>query len=500
MEVHYCVSGPRDSVSWISSCIFPMYIDVAIEVVQQRDSETLSRSRCVGVPAPPRAALATQNRNGVSQECAAREMVISGYVSELTAGWDESLLSSDFHTRPTSTRPSGKCVLITGGTGGLGSHLVAKALASPDVTRVVCLNRRNNKQEACQRQWQSLLNKGTGLSTEDEVVMDRIDVIEADVSKPMLGLPEDTYNNLADNVTDIVHNAWLMHSKWPIKRFEPQLRIMMNMICLARDISTRRWGAGTRTPVTFEFVSSIATVGHHTLRGSQGGHTQQRPTVPEVRVSVESVLPTGYGDAKYACERLLDATLHQHPGRFRAAAVRLGQIAGSSLSGYWNPTEHVSFLVKSSQTLRALPDFGGTLGWTPVDDMAGALVDILLQPEGVRLHPIYHIENPVRQPWADMIATLAGALDIPDVIPFGEWVRRVREWPIKADNGPDGANPAYLLTEFLDDNFTRMSCGGLLMGTANAREHSPTLAKVGPVSEATTRLYVSKWREMGFLK
>lgn len=327
--------------------------------------------------------------------------------------------------------------------------------------------------------------------------MNRIDVIEADLSKPNLGLSENEYNKLADTVTDIVHNAWLMHSKWPIKRFEPQLRIMMNMIDLARDISARRWGAGTQTPVTFEFVSSIATVGHHPLRASPG---HQRPTVPEVRVSVQSVLPTGYGDAKYACERLLDATLHQYPDRFRAAAVRLGQIAGSSLNGYWNPTEHVSFLVKSSQTLRALPDFSGTLGWTPVDDMAATLVDILLQPEGVRLHHIYHIENPVRQPWADMIATLAKALDYPDVIPFGEWVRRVREWPVKTDNGAEGANPAYLLTDFLDDNFTRMSCGGLLMGTANAREHSSTLANVGPVTEATTRLYVSKWRETGFLK
>lgn len=446
------------------------------------------------------APLATQNRQGVSQECEDRERVIAGYVSELAADWDKSLIEpgSQPHRKPAQQR--GKCILITGGTGGLGSHLVAKALDCPDVMRVVCLNRRNNKQEARQRQWQSLLNKGTGLGPKDEAVMDRIDVIEADLSKPNLGLSEDAYNSLADNVTDIVHNAWLMHSKWPIKRFEPQLKIMMNMIGLARDISSRRWVDGTKTPVTFEFVSSIATVGYHPLRSSQDTNTTQRPAVPEVRVPVESVLPTGYGDAKYACERLLDVTLHQYPDRFRAAVVRLGQIAGSSLNGYWNPTEHVSFLVQSSQTLRALPDFRGTLGWTPVDDMAGTLVDILQQPEDVRLHPIYHIENPVRQSWVDMIATLASALDIPDVIPFEEWVCRVREWPVKADNGADGANPAYLLTDFLDDNFTRMSCGGLLMGTANAREHSPTLAKVGPVSEATTRLYVSKWREMGFLR
>lgn len=335
---------------------------------------------------------------------------------------------------------------------------------------------------------QSLVEKGTGVCPDD--VTGRIEVIEADLSKPNLGLSEETYSSIVSTVTHIVHNAWLMHSKWPVKRFEPQLRIMANMISLARDISTRR---GPETPVTFEFVSSIATVGHHPLWTG-------RPVVPEARVPIESVLPTGYGDAKYVCERLLDATLHRYPQRFRVAAARLGQIAGSSLTGYWNHTEHVVFLVKSSQTLGALPDLRGTLGWTAVDDVAGALVDILLQPDDVRLHPVYHVENPVRQPWSHMIATLATALHIPAVIPFGEWVRRVREWPVKADNAADGANPAYLLTDFLDDNFVRMSCGGLLMGTAKAREHSPTLARVGPVSDDTARLFVSRWRDMGFLK
>lgn len=471
-----------------------MYI-VIESMDSTRDSETCSCSRCAGVPALPRAALATQNRNGVSRECEDRDRVVARYVSELAAGWDTSLLSPIPYSCLPRAERRGKCVLITGATGGLGSHLVAKALGRPEVTRVVCLNRRN-KQAARQRQWHSLLNKGTGISADEEAVMERVDVLEADISKPKLGLPDNVYATLVETVTDIVHNAWLMHSKWPIKRFEPQLRIMVNMIGLARDISLRRWEAGVKAPVTFEFISSIATVGHHPLRSN----SNQRPAVPEVRVPVESVLPTGYGDAKYTCERLLDATLHQYPDRFRAAAVRLGQIAGSSLNGYWNPTEHVSFLVKSSQSLRALPDFRGTLGWTPVNDMADTLLDILLQPEDVRLHPIYHIENPVRQRWEEMIDTLADALGIADVIPFADWVRRVREWPVKEDNGATGANPAFLLTDFLDDNFHRMSCGGLLMGTTNARQHSPTLAGVGPVSNATTRLYVDKWREMGFLK
>lgn len=290
--------------------------------------------------------MANQYSTKSSLDCQDRERVVAGYVTELTAGWNESLSACD---SLDSMRPDshGKCVLITGGTGGLGSHLVAKALARPEVARVVYLNRRNNRQDARQRQMQSLLQKGTGASPED--IMDRVDVIETDLSKPNLGLSEETYGRVVHIVTHIIHNAWLIHSKWPVERFTPQLRIIANIIRLARDISSRR---GPGTLVTFQFVSSIATVSHHPLQAGQ-------PVVPEARIPIESVLPTDYGDAKYACERILDATLHRYPDRFRAYAVQLGQIAGSSLNGYWNHAEHVFFLIKSSQTLGALPDFQG---------------------------------------------------------------------------------------------------------------------------------------------
>jgi hypothetical protein len=40
-------------------------------------------------------------------------------------------------------------------------------------------------------------------------------------------------------------------------------------------------------------------------------------------------------------------------------SVRLGQIAGSKLDGFWNSSEHIALLLKSSQTLNVLPDLDG---------------------------------------------------------------------------------------------------------------------------------------------
>lgn len=364
--------------------------------------------------------------------------------------------------------------------------MVAEAAILPDVERVICLNRRS-KQNPLERQISSLRKKGIELTSEQ---LAKLEVHETDLAQPSLGLSTEVYDSLLGSVTHIVHNAWLMHFKGTIKRFEPQLRIMSHMINLARDISLRRASGDF---VSFIFISSIATVGYHP-------YLTNSPIVPEERMPIASVLPTGYGDAKYICERMLDSTLHQHPQRFRAAAIRLGQIGGSSLNGHWNPMEHLSFMIKSSQTLGVLPDLPGSMGWTPADTIAKTVLEIGMQDEDVRLYPIYHIENPVRQPWTDVLGVLADALSISrDTVPLKEWLKRVREWPKKEDNGPEGKNPAHLLVDFLDEHFVRMSCGGLLMGTRKAREHSQTLAKTGMVSENLIRLYVRSWKAMGFL-
>lgn len=418
-----------------------------------------------------------------------RQAVVDQYVRQFTHGFDELLESSPVYsaTRRNTAR-SGSCVVVTGATGSLGSHIVANLVSRADVACVICLNRRSKLEiSAADRQLQALAQKGISLPQD---TLDKLCVFETDLSKPLLGLSSEQHNYILDNATHIIHNAWLMNAKWPIKRFEPQLQIMRNLLDVAGTVSSRL-PAGEK--FTFQFISSIATVGHWPLWTGN-------PSVPEERMTIESVLPTGYGDAKYVCERMLDETLHRHPSRFRAMVVRPGQIAGSSTSGYWNPMEHLSFLFKSSQTLRALPDLDGPLSWTPVDTVAGTLADILTTASP---HPVYHIDNPIRQPWKEALSTLAAAMDIPshNVVPLEAWIQRVKDHTREIGaREHEGDNPAILLIDFLEDNFVRMSCGGLLLDTAKAREHSASLAGCGPVGGDLVRLYVQSWREMGFLR
>ncbi|KAJ8106915.1 hypothetical protein OPT61_g9225 [Boeremia exigua] len=240
---------------------------------------------------------------------------------------------------------------------------------------------------------------------------------------------------------------------------------MRNLLDLAREVAVRN----DNRRLAFLFVSSIGAVG-----------CSPGPRVLEERLPLDVALPNGYGDAKWVCERLLDATLHKFPHIFRASVVRPGQIAGSSTSGFWNPDEHFAFMVKSAQSLRAWPDLRGTLLWTPVDHCGAVVADLALNP--LATGPVYHMDNPVGQPWETLNPLFARLLDVPaeSIIPFRAWIKRVRTSPLV----PETENPTARngMADFLEKNFERMSCGGLVLDTQKACEHSATLAREGPTA------------------
>ncbi|AEO68597.1 uncharacterized protein THITE_2079455 [Thermothielavioides terrestris NRRL 8126] len=421
---------------------------------------------------PPRRALETLSN--------AQKLQLDAYVSTYTQGFEPPTASD-----AAAAGDDGVVVAVTGATGSLGAHLVAHLASLPTVKTVYCLNRRSTTAEPTERQLEAFTSRGIQISR--ETVAAKLRVVVVDSAKPKLGLDADAYRDLVQSVTHIVHNAWPMTGKRPVSGLEAQFHVMRNLIDLARDAASCR---PEEASITFQLISSIAVMGHYSLVDGNGRFA------PEVRAAAHHLLPNGYAQAKWVCERMLDETLHRYPARFRPMVVRPGQIAGNSTSGYWNPVEHLSFLVKSSQTLRALPALRGDVCWTPVDRVAGAVADLLLLDASVRPHPVYHIDNPVRQPWEQLLPVLGRELGVPpqNVIGFDEWVRRVRRFPGAVDD-----NPAARLIDFLDDNFVRMSCGGLLLETRNACEHSPTLRAVGPVGEELVKRYVDWWKETGFL-
>ena len=91
---------------------------------------------------------------------------------------------------------------------------------------------------------------------------------------------------------------------------------------------------------------------------------------------------------------------------------------------------------------------------------------------------------------------MASLLSIPpeNIIPFAEWLKQVRRSPLS-----DYENPAVKLVEFLENNFERMSCGGLILDTQACREASATLRNRSEIRKEDTEAFVRSWRDAGFL-
>jgi iterative type I PKS product template protein len=436
-------------------------------------------------PSPPRAnginghkietsGLQKEYDNEARAKLGARKQAVESLVEEFASRFSAPTLND---TAPDESKDS-RIVLVTGGTGSLGGHLVYHLAQQADVKTVICLNRAH-REDPMKRQIQAMRDKGIRFPDD---LKHKLLVIQTDSSSPWLGLKQKQYEDLAASVTHLVHQAWPMSATRALPGFKAQFQVMRNLIDFARDAASHH---GHAFKFSFEMVSSIGVVGRY----DEHKHAS-KTVVPETRATIDSVLPNGYSEAKWGCELMLDRTLHQYPTHFRTMTTRLGQIAGSKTSGYWNPMEHFGFLVKSSCTLNALPDVDGTLYWTPVNDIASTLADLVLAAN--EPHPIYHIDHPHGQSWKEMNTYLQAALKIPNLIPFPEWLERVRQAPQKD-------NPALLLAEFLESNYLRMSCGGLVLDVSKTLEHSATLREVGPVSNQVVRKYVHIWKEIGFL-
>ncbi|RAH76557.1 putative polyketide synthase [Aspergillus japonicus CBS 114.51] len=370
-------------------------------------------------------------------------------------------------------------VLVTGATGSLGSHIVAYLVQLQEVSWVICLNR-PGKEDPFERQKKAFAERGLGLNSNN---LNKITVIETDTKEVKLGLSDEQHQLVQTTVTHIIHNAWPMNGARGLSGFDSQFRTMRNLVDLACDIASVR---PAKDRIGFQFISSISTVGFRPLVMSE-------PEVPEDESVIDWALANGYGEAKFVCEQILHQTLQRYPNRFNAMVVRPGQIAGSSLSGYWNAAEHLPALLKSAQTLKVLPDFGGVLSWTPVNTVAATLSELLFTEKA---HSVYHVDNVARQPWQEMTAILAQELGIPlgNLLPFSEWIERVGAY-----TGPREDNPARMMADWLAGNFERMSCGGLLLATTRARRDASTLQSLGPVDQRTVRGYVQYWRRTGFL-
>ncbi|TKA62532.1 hypothetical protein B0A49_12190 [Cryomyces minteri] len=335
-----------------------------------------------------------------------------------------------------------KTILLTGSTGNLGSYLLQALLASPNITRIYVLNR-----SADSEQRQARINAAKGFSTTFDKA--RVRFLTCNLRLPQLGLAAPVYNELAENVTHMLHNAWTVDSNRDLSFYvDAEIAGLRNLMILSAASMARLF-----------FVSSISAATRWAAAGYEGD-------VPERVIHDAGVAERmGYAESKYIAEQMLtlplpfktfaDPTLdpdaqhpvsagaqpesnpesvHHHP--IPATILRVGQITGPvspahAQQGVWNPRELLPSLIASSRHLRMLPESLGEMDpvdWVPGEervngkdekrdasdaDDAPASKEKANGSGAQRQAQVLDLVNPRRSTWQSLVPRVKRALESP---------------------------------------------------------------------------------------
>jgi thioester reductase-like protein len=274
---------------------------------------------------------------------------------------DEALASLRLVTSPNK-------ILMTGGSGFVGAHLLVELMACTGAT-VFCLIRAADDEAAMGRIRKNLAT----YSLWDEAFVDRIVPLAGDLSQVRLGLSEDVYARLAGEVEVIYQIAAVVNLAYKYELLKPSNVVgLRNILCFA--------AAGRVKPV--HYLSSYALF--------DSKHNIDKTMSEQDGLVHYDGLSNGYCESKWVAERMARNARTQG---LQIAIYRVGWVVGHSKTGAWNKSDFIPQLIQAcTEVGKACPL--GTMTMTPVDYLVGSLTYLSLKESS--MGDIFHLSNGIR--------------------------------------------------------------------------------------------------------
>jgi thioester reductase-like protein len=193
------------------------------------------------------------------------------------------------------------------------------------------------------------------------------------------------------------------------------------------------------------------------------------------------------------------ASSHPENNGFKAKVLRVGQLMGDTQHGIWNSEEAIALMIRSAETLNALPLLTNDekLSWLPVDIAASTVIEISLQKTTIEEQQPQHLffnlwnHNTISHNSDLLPAVKASGVHF-EAVPQKEWVEKVR----RGTQDP-GKNPAVKLLPYFEARFGDDAAGDVEFSTAMARRYSRTLDGAIAPDGCLIEKCVRYWRELG---
>ena len=315
-------------------------------------------------------------------------------------------------------------VLLTGATGFVGAFLLRDLLQDSKAT-IHCLVRAADPQAGLER----LRRNMAGYDLWQEAFAARVVALPGDLGRPLFGLPQEQFQELAGQIDVIMHNGALVNFIHDYQEHKA-----------ANVLGTQevlRLAAQERLKAV-HFVSTLSVF--HT-----GAHDEGTVFGEDIDLDEIGVPFGGYAQSKWVGEKMI--LLAAERG-VPTAIYRPGLVSGDSGSGVWNTVDMMSTMTRACIALGAVPELDVNVDIVPVDYVSKALVTLALGRGASQSTPtgkIYNLSNPQPMPYRDLLHLVNEAGLALRPVPFDQW----RQMLVSMVQGLGGAgwNPFLPLLE-----------------------------------------------------
>ena len=275
--------------------------------------------------------------------------------------YEDCLLNEDiqpqrvYNFAPTEA----KNLFLTGGTGFLGAHLIESLLKGNSQLKLYCLVRAADNGAAMAR---IKLNMEHYRCWSDDF-KSQIFPIVGDLSKPLLGLSEEGFAELCENIDAIYHSGAVLNFLFPYNHLKTS-----NVYGTGECLRLSCMGKAKY----FHYISTIGVFDNPSHSGKTAFEAD--PLVSGDGYSL------AYSQTKWVSEKLVNEA--QKRG-LRAAIYRPGEITGSSKTGIWNLGDLISRFLVGCLQMKEIPDIPFELQLVPVDFVADSIAYLSRKDEAL---------------------------------------------------------------------------------------------------------------------
>lgn len=300
--------------------------------------------------------------------------------------------ADSFGSEPTA-------ILLTGATGFLGAFLLSELLRQSRA-KIYCLVRAVDGRSARMR-----IQKNLELyHLWDESYRRRISPILGDISKSQLGLPDEDFRILANQIDSIYHSAAILNYLYSYSQLKASnVRGTREVLKLACQGKTK----------PLHYISSVVVFEGLAYAGKKVLEADDPNSSEGIYL--------GYSQSKWVAERLV--TIARDRG-LPVNIYRLPFISGHSQTGVGNTDDLACRLMKGYIQMGSIPDLDDLVDLSPVDYAGRAIVYLSLQKEAINRS--FHLNNPNpchRQNLFDYIRSRGYPLER---VSYSQWQERLK--------------------------------------------------------------------------